>query len=212
MQSVKKLLLILLITAMVIVAGMSLAPGFLIHSTNYSKADAVILLLGPDFAARLRHAQELVKQGTADYLLIPAYNKSYVLDQGMVVQIPTKKDANNSAAKNKTTAPRYYEDTHLELIEAKKTMKMYGRKSAIFVSSPYHMRRIQLMVDREFDPSSDYYFSPTPYEPAPVNAWELKATDWKKVWREYVKILWFMSIPSGQSNPLNILSRSDIIG
>jgi uncharacterized SAM-binding protein YcdF (DUF218 family) len=71
-------------------------------------------------------------------------------------------------------------------------MKRHGLKSAIFVSSPYHMRRIQIMVNKEFDHPSEYYFSPTPFEKAPLNPWELKASDWKKVRREYVKILWFV--------------------
>jgi hypothetical protein len=74
-------------------------------------------------------------------------------------------------------APADYEDTHVELIKAKKTMKMYGWNSTIFVSAPYHMRRIQIMMDKEFGKQSAYYFSPTPYETAPLDVRELKASD-----------------------------------
>jgi hypothetical protein len=191
-QAFKKIMLILMIVVVVLAGGMSYAPRFLAYSTNCAKVDAVILLLGPDFNARQRHAYDLTKKGMADRIIIPAYNKIYSIDQGMITYFPSKTGKSNVNGKNQPAEPRYYEDTHLELIAAKKMMKMYGQKSAIFVSSPYHMRRIQLMVNKEFDHHYESYFSPTPYDPAPLNVWELKASDWKKVRREYAKILWFM--------------------
>jgi uncharacterized SAM-binding protein YcdF (DUF218 family) len=191
-QTFKIIMLILVMLLFVVAAAIFYAPGFLVYSTNYAKVDAIILLLGPDFNARQRHALDLVKNGMADYLIIPAYNKTYTVAQGTIKPLPGKTDKNNINGKSIPAAPRYYEDTHLELIAAKKVMKMHGQKSAIFVSSPYHMRRIHLMVDKEFDRHFETYFSPTPYEPAPLNIWELKASDWKKIWRECVKILWFM--------------------
>ncbi len=192
MQTFKIIMLILVMLLFVVATAIFYAPGFLVYSTNYAKVDAIILLLGPDFNARQRHALDLVKNGMADYLIIPAYNKTYTVAQGTIKPLPGKTDKNNINGKSIPAAPRYYEDTHLELIAAKKVMKMHGQKSAIFVSSPYHMRRIHLMVDKEFDRHFETYFSPTPYEPAPLNIWELKASDWKKIWRECVKILWFM--------------------
>jgi len=71
-------------------------------------------------------------------------------------------------------------------------MSSYGLNSAILVSSPYHMRRIKLIVMKVFDTNKgDFYFVPTSYEKAPANCWELSFTDWKKVRKEYGKILWF---------------------
>lgn len=192
MRTLKKIIFILIMVAVVLAAGMAYAPKYLVYSTNYAKADAVIVLVGPVFSDRERHALDLMNKGMADYLIIPAYNKTYHVHQGVLKQISNKTEKNSIKGNLDPAAPPYYEDTHLELIAAKKTMKMYGQKSAIFVSSPYHMRRIQIMVDKEFGNYSGYYFSPTPYETAPLNAWELKASDWKKVRREYVKILWFM--------------------
>jgi uncharacterized SAM-binding protein YcdF (DUF218 family) len=191
-RTFRKIMLILVMVIVVLVAGMFYAPRFLVYSTSYAKVDAVIVLLGPVFNARERHARDLIKKGMADYLIIPAYNKTYYVDQGTIKPLPNKTAKNNINGENNQVVPRYYEDTHLELIEAKKTLKMYGQKSAIFVSSPYHMRRIQLIVEKEFDHQSKSYFSPTPYDPVPLNVWELKASDWKKVRREYGKILWFM--------------------
>ena len=192
MQTLKRTVLILSATAVVAAAGMFFAPGFLAYSTNYTKVDAIVILLGPVFSDRERHALDLIEKGMADYLIIPAYHKTLHLDRQTLKPLPDNPDIKNINGKKEPVVPEYYEDTHLELIEAKKAMRRHGLKSAIFVSSPYHMRRIQIMVKKEFDRQSEYYFSPTPFEEAPLNAWDLKASDWKKVRREYVKILWFM--------------------
>lgn len=181
-----------MIVVVLLTAGIFYAPVFLAYSTSVARADAVILLLGPDFSARQKHAYDLMGKGMADYLIISAYNKTYVMDQGKLKYFPNKTNKNNISGKSNPAGPWYYEDTHLEIIAAKKTMQIYGRKSAIFVSSPYHMRRIQLMVDKEFGPEANHNFSPTPYEAAPLSVWDLKSSDWRRIWREYVKILWFV--------------------
>lgn len=191
-RTFKKIMIILIIVMVVLATGIFYAPGFLAYSTNCEKADVVIILLGPDFKARQKHAHDLIRKGMADCLMIPAYNKAYFFGRNNLNHDPPKTVKSNIYEKNDPSVPWYYEDTHLELIAAKKTMKLYSQKSAIFVSSPYHMRRIQIIVDRELDAHSRHYFSPTPYDPAPLSIRELKASDWRKIWREYVKILWFM--------------------
>lgn len=191
-KTFKKIMMILVIIMVVAATGLFYSPAFLAYSTNYEKADAVVLLLGPDFSARQKHAYDLARRGMADCVIIPAYNRAYFFGRDSLNHESLKMVRNNIYEKNDPSMPGYYEDTHLELIAAKKTMELYGQKSAIFVSSPYHMRRIQVIVAKEFDSQSRYYFSPTPYDPAPLSVWELKASDWRKMWREYIKILWFM--------------------
>lgn len=190
MRTFRKIMLILAIMITVLTVGLLYAPGYLAYSTDYAKADAIIVLLGPVFNDRDRYARNLLHEGMSDYLIIPAYDKTYHVEQGTTKLLP-KGQKSNIAGRN-SALPPYYEDTHLEIIKAKETMKTLGRKSAIFVSSPYHMRRIQLIVNKEFDHRYTYYFSPTPYDHSPLKAWKLKSSDWKKVWREYTKILWFM--------------------
>ncbi len=190
MKGCRKILLIGGIVAMAAGVALFYAPGYLAYSTNYTKADVIVVLLGPTFSPRYQHARNLMNAGMADYLIIPAYSRIYHMEQGRITLLTSEKNRRNPNSKSNPVAPWYYEDTHLELIEAKKVMAKYGRTSAIFVSAPYHMRRIQIIVKKEFE-HRKVYFSPTPFDPVPPRVWDLQASNWRKVWREYTKILWF---------------------
>lgn len=179
---------------LVLLAGVILySPRFLLYSSEYKRANAVILILGPDFKARQKEAYKLINEGMADYLIIPAYHKVYrVYDKEMKKYLSRNLYLYKSNQKNVTAPPEFYEDTHLEIVEAKKIMSDYKLDSAIFVSSPYHMRRIKLIAMKVFDKNKKvFYFVPTHYEKAPADFRELSSADWKKVRREYGKILWF---------------------
>lgn len=191
-RSFKKRSGLLMLAMIVLAAGVFYAPRFLAYSTGCARADAVVVLLGPVFNDRDRYARDLMHQGMADTLMIPAYQKLFTMGKGRLKPVLVRENPDRLKRNQSAEAPSYYEDTHLELIEAKKIMRQYGQTTAIFVSSPYHMRRIRIMVGKEFGSPDGYCFSPTPYEKAPLNAWELKASDWKKVAREYVKIAWFL--------------------
>ena len=188
-----KYLVVGLLLLVLLVGVVLYSPIFLLYSSECKKANAIILLLGPDFKARQKEAYELIMEGKTDYLIIPAYHKAYrVYDKDMKKCLSPNLYSYKSSQKNIDASPGFYEDTHLEIIEARKIMSDYGLKSAIFVSSPYHMRRIKIIVTKIFDThKDDFYFVPTNYEKAPANFWELSLSDWKKVRREYGKILWF---------------------
>lgn len=187
-------ILVVGILLLVLLGGFVLfSPRFLLYSSKYKKADAIILLLGPDFKARQKEANKLINDGMADYLIIPAYHKTYrIYDKGTMKYLSPNLYSFKSGQKNVAVPPSFYEDTHWEIIEAQKVMSSYGLNSAILVSSPYHMRRIKLIVMKVFDTNKgDFYFVPTSYEKAPANCLELSLADWKKVRNEYGKILWF---------------------
>ncbi|MGV8059245.1 MAG: YdcF family protein [Smithellaceae bacterium] len=191
----KKRYLIWLIIIMLIGNVIAYAPYFLLYSSDYRKTDAIVLFLGPDFSARQKEAYKIINEGMADYLIIPAYQKVYrISDKGTGKSLSPNLSLRNSVKKGTplNPSPYFYEDTHIEIIEAKKTMAYFGLKSAIFVSSPYHMRRIKLIVSKVFPGEQrEYYFVPTSYEKAPAYFGELSWTNWKKVGREYGKIIWF---------------------
>ena len=169
------------------------SPKYLLYSSEYRKTNAIILILGPDFKARQKEAYRLINEGMADYLIIPAYHKVFkVYDMEMKKYLSRNLYLYKSNQKNVTAPPEFYEDTHLEIVEARKIMSDYRLNSAIFVSSPYHMRRIKIIAMKVFDTNKKvFYFVPTHYEKAPADFRELSSADWRKVRREYGKILWF---------------------
>ena len=199
MHKRKKRLLIWLLIVLLIIGIIVWAPHFLLYSSNYQKTDAVVLFLGPDFTARQKEAYKIINEGKADYLIIPAYHKVYrVFDKGTKKYFSPNLSSGSRIKKKDLLAPSpspspsFYEDTHLETIEARKMMSDFGLKSAIFVSSPYHMRRIKLIVTKVFaGEKGGFYFVPTSYEKASGSFWELSGADWKKVGWEYIKMLWF---------------------
>jgi hypothetical protein len=192
----KKRFLFWLLIVLLIGNAVVYAPRYLLYSSDYRKADAIVLFLGPDFTARQKEAYKIIHEGMADYLIIPAYNKVYrVSDKETIKSLPPNLSLRNSIKKRtliNPPSPYFYEDTHIEAIEAKKTMADFRLKSAIFVSSPYHMRRIKLIASKVFTGEQDgFYFAPTIYEKAPGSFWELSGADWRKVGWEYIKMIWF---------------------
>ena len=183
----------LLLTVAVFAGFVLYAPKFLLYSSSYEKADSIILLVGPDFNARKKEANKLIDEGMADYLIVPAHNKTYKIINDRIIEEISSNSATNSTGKEAVEAPAfYYEDTHLEIIEAQKIMSNYKSKSVIFISSPYHMRRIKFIASSVFDiKKGSFYFVPTRYEKASAIFWEVSLADWKKILMEYAKILWF---------------------
>jgi DUF218 domain len=178
-----------------VLAGFILcAPQYLLYSSRYEKTDAIILLVGPDFNTRKREANKLIEQGMTDYLIVSGHNKIYKINNNQIIE-EISSNLLKSAADKKTdqAGEFYFEDTHLEIIEAKKIMEYYKLNSAIFISSPYHMRRIKLIASRVFNKNKNcFYFVPTRYEKVPDIFWQISLADWKKIIREYSKIVWFL--------------------
>ncbi len=161
------------------------APSFLFYADPPQRADAVVLFLGKEFKERRAEAVELMREGYAAYLVIPAYGK--------VAGAANHGEASRNAVP--VRPPHYpvvYEDTHIEILEAKKLMDKQGLTSAIFVSSPHHMRRIRLITNRVF-PGATYRiaFVPTRFEKRNEEWWFLNDSEIRKVTSEYGKIVWF---------------------
>ncbi len=161
------------------------APAYLAYSELPRKSDAVVLFLGNEYKERRAEAVHLIRNGYADYLLIPAYGK--------MVEAPNLERASRNVVPARPPQyPILYEDTHIEVLEAKKLMDKKGLKSAIFVSSPYHMRRIRLIAGKVFaGPGYRMAFVPTRFEKQTNGLWFLHQSDIRKVVSEYCKIAWF---------------------
>jgi len=190
-----KLLFVVLITG-AIIGIVFYAPHYLAYSDSPKRADAVVLLVGPDFGARKKEAHRLIDDGFAGSLITPAFSRVLKASADGNLTSVKKNHAiqeTSSSRKNPGEHANLYEDTHLELLYAKEIMDEHGLKSAIFVSSPYHMRRIKIIAGRIFDQRDcGCSFVPTRYEKPCDNLWWTNRYCLKWVMGEYLKIGWFL--------------------
>jgi hypothetical protein len=177
------------------VTGSIVAPRFLLYHEKVPEADAVILFVGSDWEAREDEASRLMTEGYSRRLLIPLYHKYFPLAPVKVILRvrPTSQDVSIADANTKRNYPRYFENTHIELLEAKKMMDALGLKSAICVSSAYHLRRIKVMADAVF--AGNGYrisFAPAKEVGREQKIWFLDRGQAAWVMSEYLKLLWFL--------------------
>jgi uncharacterized SAM-binding protein YcdF (DUF218 family) len=178
-------------------AALYYAPFFLIVSDPPVKSDAVVLFLGGEKGTREKEADQLIRDGFADYLIIPAYRQVKKLNpDGILIKI-------DSDVKPKTSNLKpFFEDTHSEAIIAHDMMERLGISSATLVSSPYHMRRIKMIAEKVFGDGQTVNFVPTRYETPSDGFWLFNNYDRKFVLTEYAKITWFLLYSSFTARPI----------
>ena len=190
MSSTKKILtcfLVLLLLA-IIFAAVYYGPRYLSYADSPLRSDALVLFVGPDNKARKEDANRLMSEGYARYLFIPAYGR--ITEASSLSSAAGTKKANPKLIISGLKPRPYFENTHVEILEAKRMMEQYGLKSAIFVSSPDHMRRIKIITERIFiEEPVRIVFVPIRVEPAHQ---DLTLSDYKRMGKEYVKIIWFL--------------------
>lgn len=186
-------------------------PGYLAYSDKPFKADVVVLFIGRDYRSRIKEARTLISEGYADRLIIPVYDLFIVTSEGTgknssnwkrmpasIVDLDKlEHDVNVMRARN-PQYHRYLENTHVETLEAKRMMDRYGFRSALFVSSPGHMRRIRMIAGDVFD--SERYriaFVPTRFEQPPEGLHRYTPARMAGAALECVKILWFQTYRLG---------------
>ncbi|MBU1054472.1 MAG: hypothetical protein KKC46_11675 [Proteobacteria bacterium] len=182
-----------LLVVTIALGGLWYAPKYLVYADKPVKSDAIVLFIGSesDNKARKKEVDLIIRQGFTTLLLIPAYRQ--ILDTS-ATSFSTKLETSRQppflpGLKFKS----YYEDTHIETLIAKKIMDKYGLESAIFVSSPFHLRRIKLITEKVFGKkSSKIVFVPTRFETSHNKIWQYSASDWKNLGSEYIKIAWFL--------------------
>jgi hypothetical protein len=167
-----------------------LLPQFLLYATPSFEADAVALMLGPDEEARRRQADELIAAGWAKYLIVPYEGEIYETKVSRTLVTP-RKTATIARGIRTELQRAYVERTHIEALQTRELMEHIGATRVIFVSSPYHMRRIKIIAGRVFD--SETYtmaYVPTVYDP-PHSPWFASWSDIRWVVSEWGKIIWF---------------------
>ena len=172
-------------------------PYPLVYSEKPVASDAIMVFIGPVNEARQRYAEELMQHGYGRVVLIPAYGKM-IDKQGKTLpfkaaQAVVESKAGPLGLKDNFLLCKWIEDTHIELIKCKRMIEVLGLRSVIFVSSPYHMRRIQIIAHRVFGSGHhDLHFAATPYGPQPSLMWWADRDQRWWVFNEWIKLVWFI--------------------
>lgn len=203
------------LTLVLLAPAVYYAPTFLLVADAPVKSDAVILFLGGERGTREKEARQLIREGWADYLITPARNQVLKLDpngkferilleSSIVVSNQRTNEPMNQRTSSHSSPPnqptneltklrnRVIEDTHSEAIIAKEMMERMGLRSAILVSSPYHMRRIKVIAGKVFGESQSVHYVPTRHETWREGFWLFEGYDRRFVITEYAKIAWFL--------------------
>jgi len=200
----------ILATILLIGLILILSPRYLLYSDAPQKSDVIILFPDPELDAMRKEARQLIGNGYSKYLCIPTSFSLYLVDQnktrftavlnpdvapgiGLLRRRFEDKISMDYFLKIKQECgfPQYLENTHMEMLLAKKIMDAYGFKSAIFVSSPFHMRRIKMIAGRVFNSSYDIKLVPSRF----AKKFEIPMLSLKSLQHismEFPKMVWFL--------------------
>ncbi len=168
------------------------APRYLTYADKPLRSDAIVLFVGPDKKSRQEDANRLMNEGYARYLFIPAYGR-ITEASSFLSSAASAKRANPKQIISGLKPRPYFENTHVEILEAKRMMEQYRLKSAIFVSSPDHMRRIKIITKRIFhEEPLRIVFVPIRFEHTHQDLLYLTLSDYRRMGKEYIKIIWFL--------------------
>lgn len=112
---------------------------YLFYSQEPIMSDAIIVLSGG--AVRLEKGIALFEQGYADYIIL-----SNAMEDG----IDKKDPEDQGIPKDKFILEKKASSTYTNAVYTKEEMENLNLKSAIVVSSDYHMRRTKLVFDRVY--------------------------------------------------------------
>jgi hypothetical protein len=170
------------------------APGYLMYSDKPAGSDAVVLFVGPGFEDRQKEACQLIAEYRPNFLIVPAYNLVTPINGASISRIRKITDAEYASFKvrKKKNYKPWYEDTHVEVLETMRLMEANGIHSALFVSSPYHLRRIKLIADHQLKRDGfTIRFVPARIELATVRLRHVSAAGLRWLVSEYAKIAWY---------------------
>jgi uncharacterized SAM-binding protein YcdF (DUF218 family) len=194
----KKKVIFLVCSIILVLASLLIfyGPSFLTCQDEPVKSDVIILFSGVEQKTRELEAEKLLREGYGRHIIVPAYGEvQQVVSDGLMKRNPLEtKEGNLLFQTHKSIYyKKYYEETHIEALEAKRMMDKSGFRSAILVSSPYHMRRIRMIADEVFGYEKyKLYCVPTSFEKSCVAADWLDKNSIAIFMSEYVKIGWFL--------------------
>jgi uncharacterized SAM-binding protein YcdF (DUF218 family) len=159
-----------------------IAGRFISLSQSPNQADAIIVLSGGQ--GRVEKAVELYKTGYAPYILLSNAKES-TSQSGDMLQTALNLGIPKDVIFTENAAESTYQNAEFTL----PIMKEHDFKSAIVVSSDFHMRRVKLLFDRVYKKSDidlTYVGSASGYN---AKRWWIDRKSRETTFNEYVKMI-----------------------
>ena len=169
---------------------------YLIVQDELSPVDVIIVISGD--GSRYQYAVRLFKEGYAKYILFN-YNGEDVFSV-VGVRFDPEAEIKNLAISNGIPLDRIFTDgrctsTYEDIVYAKENILKNQFKSAIIVSSNFHMRRIYSTLNKLYKwDNIKIIFAPVPEEMEGIKAddWWTREYDLVKIFDEYIKLIFYV--------------------
>jgi uncharacterized SAM-binding protein YcdF (DUF218 family) len=173
---------VLFVCLLLLITGFFSAGRFLALTESPKQSDVIIVLSGGQ--GRVEKAAELYKAGYAPYVILSNAKESTsksgdMVQNALALGIPQDVIYTENAAKS----------THQNAKYTLPIMKEYGFKSAIVVSSDFHMRRVKFLFGRVYKKSEielTYVGSASGYN---AKRWWSDRKSRETTFNEYVKMI-----------------------
>lgn len=122
------------------------APGFLLEgrSMPLERADAIIVISGDEGLARLREGLRLYREGWAPTMIFSGASQDRDRSNAAVMRRLAIQDGVPPSA---ILTDHAAEDTYGNAVYTRRLMLAHGLRSAILVTSPYHLQRAVITFD-----------------------------------------------------------------
>ena len=159
--------------------------SFLLVQDGLKKAD-VVVVLGGGGSNRVVEAARLYKQGFAKYIIVTGGSTDQKTNlAAMMEHHAVHLGVPQENILLEPQAMSTYQHPGLVM----PIMRAHGFKSAIVVSSPYHMRRSAMLFDRVFKNNGiELIYYPAQESQFKVEEWWKQTRNWKIVRSEYMKM------------------------
>ena len=166
---------------------------FLVVKDELSPADAIVVL-GGGGAGHVRHGVKLYESGYASRIIVTGMK---IRLPGLVVtwsQLAMQEAASMGVPEDVFILEERPSSTYEDAKYVKEDMLDRGFKSAIVVSSPYHMRRTRMIFRKLFKDQEDISlkFSPAGDSEFRTHRWWTRETDMINVFNEYCKTVLYI--------------------
>lgn len=184
------LIFTLLIVAVVTrVIWLDAIAGFLVVEDDISRAD-VIVILGGGGPERVEHAVKLYQSDYGNWIIATGMENKL---PGLVTtwpQLAMKHAVSLGVPESVFILEERPTSTYEDALYIKEDMLDRGFKSAIIVSSPYHMRRARMIFRKVFEDKEDIFlqFSPAEDSDFHPHRWWTHERDLIDVVNEYCKL------------------------